>query len=163
MRQRLPRLLALLARHRPDVVCLQETKTTDVDFPDRELAGAGYGSMSYGQRAYNGVAIVARTPITEVSRGFDGDPVPAEARVISASVGGIRVVNVYVVNGKAVGDPAYEVKLRWLDALTTWLAGSADKAAPLVVAGDFNVAPSDLDVHDPGTVGRQEPRVRARA
>jgi exodeoxyribonuclease III len=149
VRQRLPRLLALLARHRPDVVCLQETKTTDDEFPERELADAGYASVFYGQPAYNGVAIVAREPLTEVSRGFVGDPMPEEARVISANVAGLRVVNVYVVNGKAVGDPAYDVKLQWLDALALSLAETANPQDPLILTGDFNVAPADLDVYDP--------------
>jgi exodeoxyribonuclease-3 len=149
VRQRLPRLLALLSRHQPDIVCLQETKVTDDDFPAAEISGAGYGSVLYGQRAYNGVAILARAPIRDVSLGFRDDPVPEEARVVSATIAGVRVVDVYVVNGKSVQDPAYDVKLRWLEALSSWIDATQDPAAPLIVTGDFNVAPSDLDVHDP--------------
>jgi exodeoxyribonuclease III len=149
VRQRLPRLLALLARHEPDVVCLQETKVTDEDFPTAEIEAAGYGSVSYGQRAYNGVAVIARAPIEDVALGFRDDPVPDEARVMSATVGGIRVVGAYVVNGKTVNDPAYDVKLNWLAALAAWIDATRDPVEPLIVAGDFNVAPSDLDVHDP--------------
>jgi exodeoxyribonuclease-3 len=149
VRQRLPRLVALLGRHDPDVVCLQETKVTDDDFPTAELDAAGYGSVPYGQRAYNGVAILAKHPIDDVSLGFRGDPVPEEARVLAGTVAGVRVIDVYVVNGKAVGDPAYDTKLRWLDALATHLEAVCDPAQPLVVTGDFNVAPTDLDVHDP--------------
>jgi exodeoxyribonuclease III len=130
-------------------VCLQETKVTDDEFPTAELAAAGYDSVSYGQRAYNGVAILARTPIHDVALGFRDDPVPDEARVVSASVEGVRVVDTYVVNGKSVADTAYETKLRWLDAFAIWIDATLDPQDPLIVTGDFNVAPSDLDVHDP--------------
>jgi exodeoxyribonuclease III len=149
VRQRLPRLEALLERHRPDVVCLQETKVTDDEFPASELESAGYRSVAYGQRAYNGVAILARDPIDDVALGFRGDPVPDEARVLAATIDGIRVVDVYVVNGKEVGDAAYETKLGWLDALASHLAATCDPGDPLIVTGDFNVTPTDLDVHDP--------------
>jgi exodeoxyribonuclease-3 len=149
VRQRLPRLIALLGRHEPDVVCLQEIKVTDDAFPLVEVTAAGYQCVAYGQKSYNGVAILARDPLLEVTLGFRNDPVPEESRVVSATVGDLRVVNVYVVNGKSTTDPAYEVKLRWLDALADWLVETADPSLPLVVVGDFNVAPSDLDVHDP--------------
>lgn len=148
IRQRGPRLLALLARHAPDVVCLQETKVTDDDFPTTDVLEAGYQSVAFGQPAYNGVAILARTPLTDVNLGFRGDPVPGEARVLAATVGDLRVVDVYVVNGKNVGDPAYDVKLAWLDALADHLEANEDPSRPLIVTGDFNVAPTDLDVHD---------------
>jgi exodeoxyribonuclease-3 len=149
IRQRLPRLLALLDRHEPDVVCLQETKVEDAAFPAMELLAAGYESASFGQRAYNGVAIVSRSGLQDVRTGFDGDPVPEQSRVVSALVDGVCVVCVYVVNGKAVGDPAYETKLAWLDALGAWLASSFDPGEPLVVCGDFNVTPDDRAVWDP--------------
>jgi exodeoxyribonuclease III len=149
IRQRLPRVLGMLERHRPDVVCLQETKVEDVVFPTLELSGAGYQAVAFGQRAYNGVAILARDEPTDVIRGFSGDPVPQQARVLSAQVGRLRVVSVYAVNGKAVGDPAYETKLAWFDALQTWIDGSLDPDQPLLVVGDFNVAPDDRDVWDP--------------
>jgi exodeoxyribonuclease III len=149
VRQRLPRLIALLGRHEPDVVCLQETKVTDETFPLLEVAAAGYQCLSHGQRAYNGVATLAREPLADVGLGFRGDPVPEEARVLSTTVGDLRVVNVYVVNGKAVTDPAYQLKLRWLDALTEWLGATADLTGPFLLTGDFNVAPTDLDVYDP--------------
>ena len=148
VRQRLPRLLGVLARHEPDIACLQETKVTDGDFPARELRSAGYYSAAYGQKAYNGVAILAREPLADVRLGFRGDPAPEEARVLAATVGEFRVVDVYVVNGKSTGNPAYQVKLAWLDALAEHLAATEDPAKPLIVTGDFNVAPSDLDVHD---------------
>lgn len=148
VKQRLPRLLALLERHQPDVVCLQETKIEDHAFPTMEIAAAGYDCALLGQRAYNGVALLSRKGLDDVRLGFDGDPVPEQARVVSALVGDLRVVCVYVVNGKTVGDPAYDTKLVWLDALQTWLAASFDTSHPLVVAGDFNVAPDDRDVWD---------------
>lgn len=149
VKQRLPRLLALLARHSPDVVCLQETKIEDHAFPTMEIAAAGYDCALLGQRAYNGVALLSRKGLDDVRLGFDGDPVPEQSRVVSALVGDLRMVCVYVVNGKAVGDPAYATKLVWLDALRAWLVASFDTSRPLVVAGDFNVAPDDRDVWDP--------------
>jgi exodeoxyribonuclease III len=148
IRQRLPRLLALLGRHDPDVVCIQETKVEDEVFPMLELQGAGYEAVTHGQRAYNGVAIVGRGPFDDVRIGFDGDPVPEQSRVVSARVGDLRVVCVYVVNGKVVGDPAYETKLVWLEALRSWLAASYDPNERLIVCGDFNIAPDDRDVWD---------------
>jgi exodeoxyribonuclease-3 len=148
IKQRLPRLLALIERHAPDVVCLQETKVEDAAFPTLELVGAGYECATYGQRAYNGVAILSRVGLKDIRVGFDGDPAAEQARVISARVGDITAVSVYVVNGKTVGDPAYDVKLAWLDALRTWLAATFDADEGLVVAGDFNVTPDDRDVWD---------------
>jgi exodeoxyribonuclease-3 len=149
IRQRLPRFHALLGRHSPDVVCLQETKVEDEVFPTMELQAAGYEVATLGQKGYNGVAIVSRKGLQDVRTGFDGDPVPEQSRVVSAKVDDVDVVCVYVVNGKAVGDPAYETKLAWLDALRAWLVATRDPAAPLVVCGDFNIAPDDRDVWDP--------------
>jgi exodeoxyribonuclease III len=149
IRQRLPRLLALLERHEPDVVCLQETKVEDAVFPLLELNGAGYDVAMLGQRGYNGVAIVSKTGLEDVRLGFTGDPVPEQSRVVSGRAGDTRVVCVYVVNGKVVGDPAYVTKLAWLDALRAWLADSFDPSERLVICGDFNIAPDDRDVWDP--------------
>ena len=148
IRQRLPRLLALLARHGPDVVCLQETKVTDETFPTMEIQAAGYEVATLGQKGYNGVAIVSRKGLVDVRMGFEGDPVPEQSRVVSAQVDDLRVVCVYVVNGKAVGDPAYETKLAWLDALRAWVVAERSPDEPLVICGDFNVAPDDRDVWD---------------
>lgn len=149
LRQRLPRLVGVLGRHEPDIVCLQETKVTDDAFPHAEVSAAGYHASVFGQRGYNGVAILARSPLADIILGFGGDPVSAEARVISATVGDLRVVDLYAVNGNAVGHPTYDLKLRWFHALASWLAQTMDPEAPIVVSGDFNVAPRDLDVHDP--------------
>ena len=147
---RMPHLLEWLKASAPDVVALQETKLEDLRFPQEQLAGAGYSSVFYGQKTYNGVAILARSPlqVTDVQAGipgFDDD----HRRVLAATVGGVRVVDLYVVNGKAVGDPKYEHKLRWLAAVRDWLRGELARHPRMVVLGDFNVAPDDRDVHDP--------------
>ena len=148
LRVRLPHLLEWLAAHAPDAMCLQETKCEDASFPAAELAAAGYCSIHNGQRAYNGVAILARDAPGEVCRGipeFTDD----QSRVIAADVGGVRVVCVYVPNGQSVGSDKYAYKLRWLEALALWLEAELAAGAPLAVLGDFNVAPEERDVHDP--------------
>jgi exodeoxyribonuclease-3 len=149
IRQRLARVLAMLERHEPDVVCLQETKVEDADFPTMEIGAAGYEFATLGQRGYNGVAILSKVGLENVRSSFEGDPVPEQSRVLVARAGDIDVVCVYVVNGKAVGDPAYETKLAWLDALHAWIAATYAPSSPLLVAGDFNVTPDDRDVWDP--------------
>ncbi|NNG16666.1 MAG: exodeoxyribonuclease III [Gemmatimonadales bacterium] len=149
IRTRLPRTLALLERHRPDVLCLQETKVRDEDFPADEIAATGYCSEIFGQKTYNGVAILTRTPMSGVTRGFQGDPAADQARVIGGEVAGVRILNLYVINGEAVDSPKYQVKLTWLDAVARWLEQEFDPAQPLLLVGDFNVAPDDRDVHDP--------------
>jgi len=147
---RMPHLLEWLKTSAPDVVALQETKLEDLRFPQEAIAEAGYSSVFYGQKTYNGVAILARAPlaITEVQAGIPGFE-DDHRRVLAATVGGIRVVDLYVVNGKAVGDPKYEHKLRWMAAVRDWLAEEIQRHPRMVVLGDFNVAPDDRDVHDP--------------
>ncbi len=145
---RLPHLLQWLENTRPDVVCLQETKLEDAKFPEDALLERGWRSAFAGQKTYNGVAILAREPIADVQvgiPGFDDD----QRRVIAASVGGLRVVDLYVVNGQAVGSEKYDYKLRWLDAVHGWLADELCRHPDLVVLGDFNIAPDERDVHDP--------------
>ena len=149
IKMRLPRTVALLGRHEPDVVCVQESKVADGAFPADRFEAVGYCSSVLGQAGRNGVAILSRERLKDVVRGFPGDPAPGDARVLSGLVGGLRVVNVYVVNGVAVGAPQYELKLRWLDALFAWLRAQHDPSDPLLLVGDFNVAPGDADVHDP--------------
>jgi exodeoxyribonuclease-3 len=170
IRTRLERLLGLLRRHAPDLACLQETKVEDAKFPHAELLASGYRAETHGQKTYNGVALLARTglPLAAVTRGFPGDPASEQARAIAADGGGIRFVNLYVVNGQAVGSDKYALKLRWLDALGAWLRSEHRPGEPLVLLGDFNVAPEDRDVHDPeawrGQVLCSEPeRERLRA
>ena len=149
IRSRLPRCLALLERHEPEALALQETKVADPGFPLGEIAAAGYHAALFGQASYNGVAILSRRPLQEVRLGFPGDPLVGEARVISGDIGGITLINAYVVNGRSVTDPMYDVKLRWLDALSAWIAAEFSPTDSVLLAGDFNIAPNDRDVHDP--------------
>ncbi|HEX6208968.1 MAG TPA: exodeoxyribonuclease III [Actinomycetota bacterium] len=149
IRMRLARTEALLRRHEPDVLCLQELKTAEDTFPGDAFEALGYRTAVHGQPGRNGVAILSREPLKDVAPGFPSDPAPEQARVVSATVEGIRVICVYVVNGVEVGAPQYELKLTWLDALSSWLRTEHDPSDPLLVIGDFNVAPRDLDVHDP--------------
>ncbi len=151
VRARTERLLAWLDRERPDVICLQETKVEDGLFPGEPLAGAGYRSAIHGQKSYNGVAILVREALelVDVTRGFgDGEPEP-EARVIAATVGGIRVVNTYVPNGQDLTSDKYAYKLDWYRRLRAYLDRTATPAASLVLCGDMNVAPDDRDVWSP--------------
>lgn len=148
LKVRLPHLVDWLARAQPDVACLQETKIEDANFPLAELRAAGYEAAYCGQKAYNGVAIIARSAPAEVHHGipdFADDP----KRVIAATVGGLRVVCLYAPNGQSVGSDKYQYKLRWYDALTGWLSRELARRPRLAVVGDLNVAPEDRDVHDP--------------
>ena len=149
IRTRLPRCLALLARHRPDVLCLQETKVADGEFPSAPFEAAGYRATLHGQKTYNGVAILSRSEVENVQRGIPDGEGDEQARLLAATVGGVRVVNVYVPNGESVDSPKFPYKLRWLERLAAWLRQTADPSKPLLVCGDFNIAPEDRDVHDP--------------
>ena len=151
---RLPHLEEWLNLRAPDVVALQETKLEDPRFPEAALAALGYRSVFAGQRTYNGVALVTREPVTDVCvgiRGFEDE----QKRVLAATIGekgsrdALRIVDLYVVNGQAVGSEKYEYKLRWLKACRDWLAEERERHSNLVVLGDFNIAPDDRDVHDP--------------
>jgi exodeoxyribonuclease-3 len=146
LKVRLPHVLDWLAANQPDVLCLQELKLEDASFPTAELEAAGYQSVCAGQKTYNGVALLARTPLTEVSRGIAGFDDP-QKRVIAATTGGVRVVCGYFPNGQAVGSEKFEYKLRWLAALTEWLRTEQKDHERLVLAGDFNIAPEDRDAH----------------
>lgn len=145
---RLPQLLEWLARETPDVVCLQETKLEDSKFPEVEIRAAGYDAAHAGQKTYNGVAILSRVPLAEPAQGIPGYADPQQ-RVISASVGALRVVCAYVPNGQSVDSDKYRYKIDWLDALTTWLKSELARHEQLAVLGDFNIAPEERDVHDP--------------
>jgi len=145
---RLPQLLAWLAEAQPDVVCLQELKTEAAGYPREALEAAGYASAVNGQKTYNGVAILSRGPLTAIVADLPGFE-DVQKRVLAASVGDLRVVCVYCPNGQAVGSEKYEYKLRWFAALRDYLAAELAQHPRLVVAGDFNVAPEDRDVHDP--------------
>ena len=146
---RLPQLQQWLGEFAPDVVGLQETKLEDHRFPDDALAALGYRSVFHGQKTYNGVAILARDhALQDVQAGIPGFDDP-QARAIAATVGDVRIVNLYVVNGQDVGTEKYDYKLRWLEAVHGWLAEELRRHDKLVVLGDFNIAPDDRDVHDP--------------
>ena len=148
IRTREDRVLLWLDEHEPDVLCMQETKVIDDDFPRAGFEERGYSLSLLGQRTYNGIAIASRLPVTDVEAGLPlvGDE---EARGIAVTVGGIRVVGLYVPNGRQVGTDKYEYKLAWLDALRGWLDERCDASEPLILAGDFNIAPDDRDMHDP--------------
>ena len=146
---RLPQLQQWLAEFSPDVVGLQETKLEDHRFPDDALLEAGYRSVFHGQKTYNGVAILARDrSIADVQVAIPGFDDP-QARAIAATVGDVRIVNLYVVNGQDVGTEKYAYKLRWLEAVHAWLSDELRRYPKLVVLGDFNIAPDARDVHDP--------------
>jgi exodeoxyribonuclease-3 len=148
LRVRLPHLLDWLAAHPVDAIGIQETKLTDADFPAAAIEAAGYHWAHNGQKTYNGVAIISRHPLQEVSRDLPGFA-DEQKRVIAATIDGVRLVNVYVPNGQAVGSDKYGYKLRWLDALQQYLAAECSVHPELAVTGDFNIAPADEDVHDP--------------
>jgi exodeoxyribonuclease-3 len=145
---RLPQLLEWLSQTQPDIVCLQELKTESPAYPREALEAAGYASAVNGQKTYNGVAILSREALTEVVADVPGFE-DAQKRVLAATVYGTRVVCVYCPNGQAVGSDKYEYKLRWYAALRAYVAVELARHPDLAVAGDFNVAPEDRDVHDP--------------
>ena len=148
LKVRLPQLMQWMADAKPDIVALQETKLEDAKFPVDELAAAGYRAVFSGQKTYNGVAILARDTPTDLVTDIPGLDDP-QRRILAASIGGLRVVNLYVVNGRAVGDPKYLYKLDWLAKVREFLAREHERYPNLVVLGDFNIAPEDRDVYDP--------------
>lgn len=148
LRVRAEQLHQWLRDTQPDVVALQETKLQDPDFPHETFAAAGYQCAFSGQKTYNGVALLSRHPMQDLVRDIpDFDDAPR--RVLAATIGKFRVINLYVPNGQAPGSEKFAYKLRWLEALTRWLQAEAAAHPGLVVLGDFNVAPEDRDVHDP--------------
>lgn len=148
LRVRLPHLLDWLAAAQPDVVGLQELKCVEEQFPFDELKAAGYDAVVNGQKTYNGVAILSRHPIENVTRDMPAFA-DEQKRVIAATINGVRVVNVYVVNGQSVGSEKYDYKLRWLAALHDSLKSELAAHAQLAIVGDFNIAPAPEDTHDP--------------
>lgn len=151
LKARLPRVLELLETVGPDVVCLQETKCADDAFPEDALLDAGYRAVHHSLGRWAGVAILARQglTVTEPVVGLPGEVREDQARWIEATVGGVRVASVYVVNGQAVGTEPFAEKLVFLDAMATRVAALREAGLPIVVAGDFNVCPTDVDVYDP--------------
>jgi exodeoxyribonuclease-3 len=154
LKVRLPQVLDWLAAQQPDVLCLQETKLTDAQFPVEALRALGYHALFHGQPTYNGVAILSRaTPVDPLCGWPDGDD--SQARLCAASVGSLRVVNVYVPNGQAVASDKYAYKLAWLARLRAFLADELLRHPRLALLGDFNIAPTDMDVYDPEAWGEE--------
>jgi len=145
---RMPHLSTWLATAAPDIVALQETKLEDAKFPHAALTTLGYHSVFSGQKTYNGVALLTREPVRDVVTDIPGLDDP-QRRILIASVGGLRVVNLYVVNGQAVGSEKYAYKLHWLARVRDYLAAELQHFPQMIVMGDFNIAPQDRDVHDP--------------
>ena len=148
LKVRLPQLLQWMEAARPDVVCLQETKLEDHAFPRAEIEAAGYHAAFSGQKTYNGVAILSRSPMADVVAGNPhlDDP---QKRLIAATVNSVRVICAYVVNGQEVGSEKYDYKMRWLAALETRLREEIAVHPKLAILGDYNIAPADEDVYDP--------------
>lgn len=150
LKVRLPQVLTWLETEQPDVLALQETKVTDDNFPIEAIAGAGYRAAFSGQKTYNGVAILARSEITDPITdppGLDD----AQRRILAGTVEGIRIVNLYVVNGESVDSEKYAYKLDWLRRLQLWLKDELAAHPRMIILGDFNIAPDDRDVHDPAS------------
>jgi exodeoxyribonuclease-3 len=152
LKARLPRVEEFLSYADVDVLCLQETKLPDAAFPQLQFASLGYESVHHGQGQWNGVAILSRVGIDAATWGFgDGfdDPYPGDARLLTATCGGIDVISVYVPNGRAVDTEFYDRKLVWFGVLKDWLTATHKPSDSLIILGDFNVAPEDRDVWDP--------------
>ncbi|MEP7099836.1 MAG: exodeoxyribonuclease III, partial [Burkholderiales bacterium] len=147
---RLPQLLDWLALHQPDVLCLQETKLTDDKFPHAAITAAGYQVHWFGQKTYNGVALISKSVATDVVHNIPGHDDP-QARVIAATVDGVRVVGVYIPNGQSIESEKFPYKLAWLTALRNWLETELAAHPRLALLGDYNIAPEDRDVYDPVT------------
>ena len=152
LKVRLPHLLDWLQLQQPDVVCLQETKLEDSKFPHEAIAAAGYHVIYSGQKTYNGVAILSRWPLEEVTIGIPGWE-DAQQRVIAATTHGVRLICVYVPNGQSTDSEKYQYKLAWLCALTAYLKEALSRYPHLAVLGDYNVAPTDNDVYDAAAWG----------
>lgn len=145
---RLPQLLDWLAANQPDVLVLQETKLTDDKFPAAEIQAAGWQAQWFGQKTYNGVALLSRTPAEDIVRNIPGHDDPS-ARVIAGTVAGVRVIGAYFPNGQAPDSDKFVYKMKWLTALRAWVQAELAAHPQLVLMGDFNIAPEDRDVYDP--------------
>ncbi len=148
LKVRLPQLLDWLPVNQPDVICLQETKLTDDAFPVTDIVSAGYHVAFSGQKTYNGVALISKSPLMDINAGIPGF-VDEQKRVLAATVDGVRVICVYIPNGQSIDSDKYQYKLAWLDALIEWLKSEMRRYPRLVLTGDYNIAPEDRDVHDP--------------
>src|SRR5436190_3077728 len=150
IKTRLPNLLAWLQREQPDIACLQELKALDAAFPTAALAKAGYESLAKGQRSWNGVAILARgMEIKEICHELPGDPADMDSRYLEASVGGLVVGCLYLPNGNPQPGPKFDHKLKWFERLITHAESLCDSSQPVILAGDYNVVPTDADIYNP--------------
>jgi exodeoxyribonuclease III len=149
IRARLDHACDWLERVQPDVLCMQETKVTDDDFPTDEFMRLGYGVAMTGQLSYNGVAILSRLPMKEITIGLVGQAVDADRRAIAATIAGVRIFSVYVPNGKSTSSPSFPEKLAWLERLRTTLDETANPHSDVLVCGDFNIATDERDVYAP--------------
>ncbi|HEU5280754.1 MAG TPA: exodeoxyribonuclease III [Gammaproteobacteria bacterium] len=148
LRVRLPHVQAWLGTSKPDVLALQEIKVTEADFPYDEIKAAGYQAVVSGQRTYNGVALLTRQPARDVLTDIPGLE-DTQRRVLAATIGDVRVINLYVPNGESVNSEKYQYKLNWLKHLHAWLKDEIKQHPKLVVLGDFNIAPHNIDVYNP--------------
>ena len=148
IKARLERLTNWLRKHEPDVLCLQELKVEDRAFPRAELHALGYDFVAFGQKTYNGVAILSRWPLEDRLSGMDDGHADPQARIAAATIAGVRVISAYFPNGERVGSDKYEYKLEWMTRLRAHLDARYKPDQPLVLCGDFNVAPDERDVHD---------------
>lgn len=148
LKVRLPQVIDWLQTNQPDMLCLQETKLSDENFPAAEIAAIGYESVFIGQKTYNGVAILSKQKGSEIITAIPGFE-DEQKRVVAATYGDARVISVYVPNGDTVESEKYQYKLRWLPALTGWLQQELKDHQKLAILGDFNIAPEDRDVYDP--------------
>jgi len=149
VRARLPRLLAWLEEHSPDIVCLQELKCIDEQFPAEPIEDLGYNIETFGQKTYNGVAILSKDPIEDPIKGLPDDDPRAGARVLGCFTGGVQVLNLYVINGRQVGHEYFDLKLRWMGQVCELIEARFDLDELFVCTGDFNVTFDDRDVYDP--------------
>jgi exodeoxyribonuclease-3 len=148
MNVRQPHVIEWLQNHEPDVLVLQEIKQVTEKFPTDELKAIGYHSIASGQKTYNGVAVISKTPATEPVTDFPALEDP-QRRILATTINGVRVIDLYIPNGSEVGSDKYEYKLGWLASLHRFIKAEMQEHDKLVVLGDFNIAPADADVHDP--------------
>ena len=157
IRSRLDQVKEWLSEVKPDLLCLQETKVPDEAFPEDAFKSLGYKAYFYGQKAYNGVAFLSQTPLEDVRTGFTGElsddseakEFSDQKRVISALIEGIRVINLYVPNGSSLTSDKYIYKIKWLNCLAKYIKKQESRNEPLCLLGDFNIALSDKDIHNP--------------
>jgi exodeoxyribonuclease III len=146
---RLPNVLDWLATTKPDIALLQEIKCVDAVFPAEAVGEIGYNSAVYGQKSYNGVAILSRRPIEDVVRGLPGDPADEQARYLEATTGGLHVASIYLPNGNPIGTDKFAYKLAWMERLRAHAAALLELDEVMVLGGDYNVIPEPIDCHDP--------------